>query len=222
MKLGFQHSFAAFLIAFLSLAGCSATRKKAPQQRVPIAIRVDVKDNRAAFIDMDLYRYKLIEYLNQFQRVDLDLVQEDEQPEIQLTISIDYFSLWPKEQRSSRRSFSRNVYVGKDANNKPIYQTVTASADFVQVQIRSDAKFSTNMRFRKRKEPFEKVFVSNYRWNNFYVDNIEGDPRALEGPLFGSVGPPIDPLPYDFLLTLSRQEMVERISREIRSVYNGK
>lgn len=69
---------------------------------------------------------------------------------------------------------------------------------------------------------FQKSISANYRYLNTYVKNIGGDSRAINPRLLSAIGPAFDPEPYDLLLALSRQDMVERISNEIRSYYSKK
>lgn len=186
----------------------------------PIAINIKSNDNDLDFINLDLYQLKILDYLNDFQEVHLTRADENEKPEIIFNLTIDNFNVWPRNEQRFRQNFSRVIAVGKDANGKTLYQTITASADVVQTEIRANATFKTSLSFTDGQKPFNKVFPANYRYKNAYVENITGDARAISPRLLSSVGPAFEPEPYDLLLALSRQEMVDRISRQIRSYYS--
>lgn len=148
-------------------------------------------------------------------------VNDDENPEVVLNMDISNFTLWPRDERMSRRRVSRNVVIGTDAAGKPIIQTVTASVDIVQVQRRSNARFVTNLSVKGTPGlKFQRTFAPNYNYVNNYVDNVQGDSRALD-PSLMSRGLAIEPLEHDFLLILARQEMIRRLSAELRKYYDA-
>lgn len=216
----FIHIFPLLLISFIA---CNSTKTpRAPKREVPIAINIKAENSAAAnFANLDYFRLQLIQDLDQFQSVNFLLVDAAENPEAILNINIGNFTLWPRDERSTRRRVSRNVVVGTDAAGKPIYQTVTASVDIVQIQRRSNARFVTNLTVKG--EPglkFSRTFVPNYNYVNTYVDNIQGDSRAVD-PSIMTRGIGIEPMENDFLLILARQEMVRRISTELRKYYDA-
>lgn len=216
-----------FILLFLVLSGisCKSTKdSKAPKIEVPIAINIEVESSaNTNFINLNYYRFQLLNAIEQFQRVNFVLVEPDENPEIVLNLEIENFMLWPKDERISRRRVSRSIVVGADSNGKPVYQTVMASVDIVQIQQRSNARFKTSLTF-KAETPvkFQKTFFANYNYVNTYVDNIQGDARALDPSMSMSRGMGIELTEDDYILILSKQEMVRRIADEIRKFYASK
>lgn len=137
-----------------------------------------------------------------------------------LNLDISSFTLWPRDERVSRRRVSRNIVVGKDATGKPIVQTVSAVVDVVQIQRRSNARFVTNLSIKSTPGlKFQRTFTPNYNYVNSYVDNVQGDTRALD-PSIMLRGTGIEPLEDDFLLILARREMVGRLSSELRKYFD--
>lgn len=204
--------------AALSFLSCSSLRKRAAMPDVPIELTIQSNDNDLAFINMNYYQLKLLDLLEDFQSVNLHLAAEDETPELILDIDVTNFTVWPKDERIYRRNFARRIVVGKDQNNKPIYQTVRAAADIVEIRIRANATFKTRLRKRGEQKAFEKSFPSNFRWQSAYIASIQGDARAIDP--FASRTPPFEPDEQDIILALSRDEMVRRLSNEIRSYYD--
>ena len=214
------------LLIILAMA-CSSSKSgktpRAPKPDVPITINIRAQNNATInFINLDYFRLQLIQDLDQFQQVNFTLVDEDENPEVVLNIDISSFTLWPRDERRSRRRVSRNIVVGTDAAKKPIYQTVSATVDIIQVQRRSNARFETNLSVKGTPGlKFQRVFFPNYTYANTYVDNIQGDPRAFD-PTFMSRGSDIEPMEDEFLLILARQEMIRRLSSELRKYYDSR
>lgn len=217
-KLGFL-----FFILFASGIACKTKKgPKAPQRDVPITINIKAENNATTnFVNLDYYRLQLLNEIDQFQSVNFVLVEPEDNPEVVLDLSIENFTLWPRDERISRRRVSRNLVVGTDSNGKPIYQTVTASVDIVQVQRRSNARFKSSISIPG--DPpfkFQKTFFPQYNYTNTYIDNIQGDPRALDPSISMSRGMGFEPEENDFLLILSKQEMVRRLADELRKYYD--
>lgn len=214
-----------FLILSVSAIGCKTrTGPKVPKRDVPITMNVQAENNASTnFTNVNYYRFQLLNALEQFQSVNFVLVEPDENPEAVLNIIIENFTLWPKDERLSRRRVSRNIIAGTDSNGKPVYQTVTAIVDIVQVQQRTNARFKTSLSI-KAETPvkFQKTFLANYNYKNTYVDNIQGDIRAVDPSLSLSRGRGFELTEEDYLMILSKQEMIRRISNEIRKFYGSK
>jgi len=211
-----------FIIA--ALFACSSSRTpRAPKRDVPMAINIRMENSATInFINTNFFRFQLIQDLDQFQAVDFTLVGNDENPEVVVDVDITNFTLWPRDERLTRRRISRNVVVGTNSAGKPVYQTVTAIVDIVQIQRRSNARFDT--RITVKGNPglnFERVFAPSYNYVNTYVDNIQGDARAVD-PLMLSRGISIEPNEDDFILLLARREMIRRLSSELRKYYDSK
>ena len=212
------------LLIIIALA-CNSTKSvrtpRAPKREVPIAINIRAENNATVnFIDLNYFRLQLIRDLDQFQDVNFLLVDAEENPEVVLNLDITSFTLWPRDEQMSRRRVSRNIAVGTDAAKKPIYQTVTAVVDIVQIQRRSNARFATNLTVKGMPGlKFQRNFASTYNYVNTYVDNIQGDQRALN-PTLMMRGIDIEPMENDFILLLARQEMVRRLSTELRRYYD--
>ncbi|HXH99645.1 MAG TPA: hypothetical protein VNI52_05230 [Sphingobacteriaceae bacterium] len=213
----------AIFVALALLISCGVNKHgKLPSRIVPIAINIKSDDNsRLGLINTDYYRFQLLDDLRDFQKVDLKLVDADEKPEVVLDLTIDNFIIWPKDERTSRRTLRRNVQVGTDAAGKPVYQTVTASVDITQTQIRSNARFITRLTFIGKTPPdvFERNFSPNYTYSNVTTSNIQGDSRAIDPGLYSAGAFNMEPRDEDFLLVLSKQELIRRISDEIRRRY---
>ena len=212
------------LLIIIVLA-CNSTKSgrtpRATKREVPIAVNIRAENNATAnFIDLNYFRLQLKRDLDQFQDVNFLLVDAEENPEVVLNLDITSFTLWPRDERMSRRRVSRNIAVGTDAAKKPIYQTVTAVVDIVEIQRRSNARFATNLTVKGTPGlKFQRTFAPTYNYVNTYVDNIQGDQRALN-PTLMMRGIDIEPLENDFLLLLARQEMVRRLSTELRRYYD--
>ena len=212
------------MLIIIALA-CNSTKSgrtpRAPKREVPIAINIRAENNATVnFIDLNYFRLQLIRDLDQFQDVNFLLVDAEENPEVVLNLDITSFTLWPRDERMSRRRVSRNIAVGTDAAKKPIYQTVTAVVDIVEIQRRSNARFATNLTVKGTPGlKFQRTFAPTYNYVNTYVDNIQGDQRALN-PTLTMRGIDIEPLENDFLLLLARQEMIRRLSTELRRYYD--
>ena len=202
-------------------ASKSARTPRAPKREVPIAINIRAENNATInFINLDYFRLQLIQDLDEFQEVNFLLVDSDENPEVVLEMNLINFTLWPRDERRTRRQVSRQVVVGTDAAKKPILQTVTALMDIIQIQRRSNARFATNLTVKGTPGlKFQRTFASTYNYVNTYVDNIQGDQRAFD-PSLMTRGIDIEPLENDFLLLLARQEMVRRLSTELRRYYD--
>ena len=203
------------------IAACGINRNRPPQPIVPIAITVQTNEPQLSGVNLDIYVFKVKDRLQDFNVVDLDLTEDADTAAINLTIDIDRYTAFPPETRISRRVFRRNVQTGTDASGKAIFQTVTATADIVQSRIRTSALFNTNLIIKgKPGKTFKRSFNSNLNIDNVYVTNIQGDPRALDPSVYSAAFPPMEPLTDDILLALSNQEMLDRLSREIRSYYS--
>ena len=209
-----------WLLLIYLLAGCASFKSRGPEQVVPIALTIEAEDPQLASVNLNVFGFKAIDRLEDFNTVNLDLVDEPDSASILLNITIDRFTMFPPEQRISRRFFRRNIQVGTDANGKPVYQTVTASADIVQSRIRTSAFFNTNLTIRGTPgKTFERGFSENLNIDNVYVRNIQGDSRAVDPSIYSATMPPMEPLTDDIILALANKEMLDRLSREIRSYY---
>ena len=215
-----------FAIVLITVISCNSTKSgrtpKTPKRDVPMAINIKAENNATInFINLDYFRLQLIQDLDQFQEVNFSLVDPAENPEVILNMDISSFTLWPRDERTSRRRVSRNIVVGTDAAGKPIYQTVTANVDIVEVQRRSNARFAASLTVKATPGlKFSRTFAPNYNYVNTYVDNIQGDSRALN-PALMTRGINIEPVENDFLLILARQEMIRRLSSELRKYYDA-
>lgn len=206
---------------FVGLAGCGSGKKgtKFKEQVIPITINIRGNEHELRFMNLDIYRFKLIEALERFQRVDLELVAADENPEIVLDLNIPSLVIWPREERTSRRVFRRTVVVGTNAQGNPIYQTVTATVDITQTRIRSNATFNTKLTFKGTPpSAFERSFYPRSVYQNITVGNIQGDSRAVD-PSIMTAGDLMEPTNDEILLALSLEEMAGRLSQEIRKKY---
>lgn len=203
------------------LAGCGISKNRPPKPVVPIAITIKTNEPQLNPVNFNVYAFKIIDRLEDFNEVDLDLIDETDTASIILNISIDHYSVFPPQTRLTRRIFRRNIQTGTDANGKPVFRTVTASADIVHSRIRTTALFNTNLRIKGTPgKNFKQSFSSNLNIDNAYVTNIQGDPRAVDPSIYSATFPPMEPLPDDILLALSNQEMLGRLSREIRLYYS--
>jgi hypothetical protein len=210
-------------ILIISCLGCNASKSsRAPKREVPIAINIKVQNNATVnFINLDYFRLEFIQELDQFQAVNFILVDSPQNAEVVLNMDISTFTLWPRDERLSRRRVSRRIVAGTDAAGKPIYQTVSASIDIVQVQRRSNARFATDLTIKGTPGlKFSRAFAPNYNYVNTYVNNIQGDSRAVD-PSIMIRGVTIEPTENDFLMILARQEMIRRLSSELRKYYDN-
>lgn len=203
------------------LASCASLRNRQPKQVVPIAITIQADDHQLDLVNFNVYAFRIIDRLEDFNTIDLDLVDEADTASIILNIAIERFNTFPPEQRVTRRLFRRSVQVATDPSGKPVYRTVTASADIVQSRIRTSALFSTALTIKGNPgKSFKRSFNENLNVDNVYVTNIQGDSRALDPSVYSATMPQMEPVVDDILLALSNQEMLGRLSREIRSYYS--
>lgn len=215
-----------FLLILISLIACNSSKSgrtpRAPKREVPVAINIKAQNNASInFVNTDYFAMQLIQDLEQFQAVNFVVVGIEDNPEVVLNLDISSFTLWPRDERMFRRRVSRNVAVGTDAAGKPVYQTVSASIDIVQIQRRSNARFVTNLTVKGTPGlKFQRTFVPSYNYVYTYIDNVQGDPRALDAGMM-TRGMEIEPMENDFLLILARQEMVRRLATELRKYYDA-
>jgi hypothetical protein len=203
------------------MTACGLNRNRPPQPTVSIAITIQASDPQLSPVNLDIYAFKVIDRLEDFNVVDLDLTEDADTAAVNLTIDIDRYTAFPPETRISRRVFRRNIQAGTDASGRPIYRTITATADIVQSRIRTSALFNTNLIIKGTPgKTFKRSFSNNLNIDNVYVTNIQGDPRALDPSVHAATFPPMEPLTDDILLALSNQEMLDRLSREIRLYYS--
>jgi hypothetical protein len=205
-----------------AIAGCGTKKARLPKQEVPIAINIRTDNvNRLGSAHLDYFRFQLLNDLKNFQRVDLTLVEADENPEIVFDLNIENFQIWPRDERTSRRTLRQNVQVGTDRAGKPVYQTVTASVDITETQIRSNGRFVTRLTFKglTPTDVFERTFNPNYNYRSISTSNIQGDSRAIDPSLYSVGAFNIEPREDEFLLLLTKQELNRRIADEIRKHY---
>ncbi|MEJ6982019.1 hypothetical protein WG906_16235 [Pedobacter sp. P351] len=208
------------LVCFL--AGCSINKNRPPRRVVPIALIIESNEPDLNMINFNVYAYKVLDRLEDFNDIDLKLVEDTDTAKIILSISIDRYLVFPPETRVSRRIFRRNLQTGTDVNGRPVYQTISASADIVQSRRRTSALFNTNLRIKGSPgKSVKRSFSNNLNFDQVYVTNIQGDPRAVDPSIYGAAFPPMEPFAEDILMALSNQEMLDRLSREIRSYYSN-
>jgi hypothetical protein len=213
------------LLALVLIASCgtsskTAKTKRPPKREVIVAFNVNTGNHSELnFINMDYYRLRILDKLDDFQNVNFILAEPDDTPEITINLNINNFVLWPRNEQVSRRVLTRVVQTGTDAAGKPIYQTVRASVDIFQVERRSNASFLVDMRIKGApQKTYKQSFFPRYNYKNVYVDNIQGDSRAINPSLYFSRNQGVEPDAMDFLFQLSG-EMVDRVSQELRSYY---
>lgn len=203
---------------------CSSTKGPRPQAlKVPMAINIKA-DNSVNFTDLNVNFYVLNvkDILDDFLDIYPVLVEADENPQIIADITVENFNISPKDVRTSRRSYSRNVQVGTDAKGQPVYQAVTATADFVQTQIRSNAQLSGKLTIKGNPPKVfqQKKYFETYNWQNVSVENVQGDQRALDPSIYsGTSFSGMEPNSNDILMALSNKQMLRDLSNELRKYY---
>jgi hypothetical protein len=211
------------IILFTFFAGCISTKSpRKPPLKIPLVINVHT-DNSVDFINLntDLYALKVKDFLDDFREVDLVTAESDVEAMITLDIGVENFNIFPKEEQISRRSYSRNVQVGTTATGQPAYQTITATVDLVQTRIRSSAVLSSRMTFKDKSfsVPPQTTFA-NYVWENVSVENVQGDPRAIDASIYaGRSTMFMEPFAEDFLMGLSNRDLFRRIAFDLSNYY---
>lgn len=212
-----------FIILYLissSVMSCAVLTDKNPRPVIPIALFIEHDEPQLNALNTDVYAYRVLDVLEDFNIVNLDLVDDPDSAQIHLSISIDRYSSFPPEQSVSRRVFRRAIQAGTNASGQPVYQTVTASADIVQSRIRTSALFNTNLVIKgKPGKTFKRSFSENLNIDRIYAANIQGDTRALDPSIIAATMPPMEPREEDIIMALSNKEMLGRLSREIRAYY---
>lgn len=222
MKTAIKRIFFLILIILVS-GGCSSTRApRKPAVRVPIVININT-DRSADFTNLnaDLFAFKVKDLLDDFRGVDLVIAENDEEAAVTLDIGVENFIIYPKEERISRRTFRRNVQTGTTATGQPTYQQVTATVDIVQTRIRSSATLSSRFTFKDNsyRLPPQTNFA-NYVWENYSVENVQGDPRAVDPSIYaGRSLMTMEPFAEEFLMGLANRDLLRRISFDLRKYY---
>ena len=212
------------IILSVFFVGCSSTKGPRPQAlKVPMAININ-GDNSINFTDLNanFYRLNVKDILDDFLDIYPVLVEADENPQIIADISIENFHISPKDERTSRRYYSRNIQVGTDAKGQPVYQTVTATVDFRQIQISSNARLSGKLTIKGTPPKLfqSKKYFETYNWQNVSVENVQGDQRAVDPMIYsGTSFSGMEPTTNDILMALSNKEMLRDLSNELRKYY---
>lgn len=211
------------VILFVFCVGCISTKTpRKPPLRMPITINIHT-DNSVDFTNLntDLYALRVKDFLDKFREVDLVTAESDAEALVTLDIGVENFTIFPKEEMVSRRSFSRSVQSGTSANGQPTYQTITATVDLVQTRIRSSAVLSSRFTFKdKDYSAAPQTNFAYYTWENVSVENIQGDPRAIDASIYaGRSTMAMEPFAEDFLIGLSNRELFRRIEFDLSNYY---
>jgi len=213
-----------FVLSFaLCILTSCASRNSSPKQIVPITISIQNNEPQLSSINFDIYTFRVLDRLRSFSPVQLELSDNADSAIVNLSISIDRYTQFPSEQRTSSQVYRRTIQIGTDQSGKPIYQTVAAVADIVRSRIRTSALFTTSLTIKGNPgKKFNRTFSENLNFDNVFVSNIRGDSRAVDPSLYTATMPPMDPTEDDILIALSNREMLDRLSREIRNYYDKK
>lgn len=211
------------IVLAVFFAGCGTTKTpRKPAIKLLIAININA-DNSVDFnnLNTDLYRLKVKDYLDNFREVELQFAESDEEAAIILDIGIENFNMFLKEQQTARRSVSRSVQGGTSATGQAIYQTITATVDLLQTRIRSNAVLSSSFTFKDKSYSVPpQTYFANYTWENVSVENVQGDPRAIDASVYaGRSMMSMEPFAEDFLMGLSNRDLFRRISYDLSNYY---
>jgi hypothetical protein len=210
-------------IICLLISSCASLKNSGFKQTVPIQLNIQTNEPQLRGVNLNYYGLKLLDRLDDFSAVSLHQVDEADSAAIILNLNINRFNSFPPDQRSSQKVYRRNVQVATDANGKPVYQTVSAVATVVQNIFRTSASFDANVLIKGSPgKTFKKNFTENFNFQSVYVANVQGDQRALDASVISATMRPMDPTVDDILLALSNREMLDRLSREIRTYYDTK
>jgi hypothetical protein len=209
------------LALIIALSSCSSKLNTSSRQalRVPIAINI-ITDNSVNLTDLnpDLYRLKVLAFLDDFVQADLVLAEKNEKPDVILDIDVKDFRILPRKESGSTRTVTRIEQVGWDAKGQPIYKTFTDQIYTEILQIPSTTRLSSKFTF---KDPSFNVRPQNYyagwTWRNGGTA-VDGDLGYNLTGLSSRRLPNGEPFAEDFLFQMS-QEMLTRASYDLRKYY---
>jgi hypothetical protein len=208
----------------IALSACSSrmnTRSHQARIKVPIAINVNTDNSiNSTEVNPYLYRLKLIDFLDDFREVDLVLVENEKKADIILDIDVTNLYISPLRESSTTTHYRKNVQVGTDATGKPIFQTITAEVYREFSMIRSTSRLASKLTF---KDPTYKVsprnYFANYTWSH-NGSTVGGDMQAFKINSGAQQGLSThEPSPDELLFALTSQELLGRLSYDLRRYY---
>src|SRR4051812_44437687 len=113
--------FLLVIVISVIFSACSSKKGMRPKaEQVTIALNLRA-DNSVSFtgLNMDFYSFNLKRALTEFQNVSLDFVEPEDRPRVVLDVTVENFTIYPRQDRSYRRNYSARVQSGTDAAGKP-------------------------------------------------------------------------------------------------------
>lgn len=221
MKTILHYSLAGMLI--IGLSACSNKMNPGLHKelvKVPISINIRT-DNSASSSELNTYLYKLKikEFLDDFRKVNLVLVEQDENADVILDIDVKNLNILPKKEINSERVYKRTEQVGTDSNGNPVFRTTTATVYVESSEIRSTTRLSSKFTFKDSAYVVPpKNYFADYTWRYTGV-STGGDLKAFNITRSQSPLLTFEPSTNDFLFQLSNQEMLSRVSYDLRKYY---
>lgn len=214
------------LTAFLLFASATiqAQVQKNNVSKKTVLIKINIEANGQFSGDvsnLSFLQNKLLEELRTVPKVSFVIASANEKPEAVIGIKVSNFFLSQRDEKTTVRTVTTDVEIGKDASNNPIKQNVAANIQNTVVKRNSRANLETIIAI-DGDIPFnyQKVFPSQYNYVNS-TTAVSGDLRAIGNGLRiqppGS-GPP-EPLENEFLYLLAKKDLMGRVIEEIKKYY---
>ncbi|SKB74194.1 hypothetical protein [Daejeonella lutea] len=214
------------LTAFLLIASATiqAQVQKNNVSKKTVLIKINIEANGQFSGDvsnLSFLQNKLLEELRTVPKVSFVIASANEKPEAVIGIKVSNFFLSQRDEKTTVRTVTTDVEIGKDASNNPIKQNVAANIQNTVVKRNSRANLETIIAI-DGDIPFnyQKVFPSQYNYVNS-TTAVSGDLRAIGNGLRikppGS-GPP-EPLENEFLYLLAKKDLMGRVIEEIKKYY---
>ncbi len=214
-----------FLIVFFLLASITApaqvSKNKTAKRKVPVKINIETDKNFAGDLsNVYFLQTKILEELRAVPRVDFEIAGQNEKPEVLIDIKVSNFFLSQRDEKTTIRTVTSEVEIGKDAGSNAIKQTVAANIQNTVVKRKTSGNLEASVVI-DGDIPFTylKVFPSLYNYAGS-TTTVSGDLRALgsfRAPQPGST--PSEPLENEFLFLLAKKEMMERVISEMKKYY---
>ncbi|MBC7757460.1 MAG: hypothetical protein H7069_01280 [Phormidesmis sp. FL-bin-119] len=205
-----------FFLLIILAAQAQGIKKGKVKHMIPVNISVSTNNPYViANNDIPSYISHLLQELNQILDVELLMVDETNDPIIVLNIEIADYNIGTKQEKTDYKTVQNTIVIGKTPSGAAITQKVNSINEQKTIQRKSNAVFKTSIVIKD--DPgfkFKKTFSSSYNFNS--TETIV-DPSTTFGISRRVINP--EPKDREYLMLLSKQEMIASLSNEIRKYY---
>jgi hypothetical protein len=198
------------------------SKNKTLIRSVPIRINIETDKNFSGDLsNVYFLQTKILDELRNVPRIDFVLAGVNEKPEAIIDIKVSNFFLGQRDEKTTIRTVTAAVEVGKDASNNAITQTVAANVQNVVVKRKASGNLESTITI-DAEVPFRyvKIFPSLYNYSAS-TTSLSGDLRAVGNsfrfPQPGSIPP--EPLENEFLFLLAKKDLLVRMMEEFKKYY---